>query len=143
MMKLTTLALVAGFVSVATVLPSSAQFAAVNIPGGPNYPTSHNEHNCADEMGHMRRVNVFDIDGIRDRSVWLHPVCEDLTVPGKNNYGTLFINGNVNVLREPIARNRLLMNALEAKGYDEYDVVSLRFGARNSVILYVHQRDMN
>jgi len=124
------------------VLPSHAQFLGANI-ANPNYPTSRTDHDCADEMGHMRRVNVFDIDGITDRKVYLHPVCEDLTVFGKNNYGTLFLDGNVNLLREPIARNRTLMSALRARGYDHYDVVSLRFGARNSIILYVHQRDMN
>jgi hypothetical protein len=143
MIKLTAIALLAGLATATATVPSSAQFLSHYSPNNPNYPSSENEDNCADEMGHMRRVNVFDIDGIRDRSVWLHPVCEDLTVPGKNNYGTLFLNGNVNVLREPISRNRLLMNALQAKGYDQYDVVSLRFGGNNSIILYVHQRDMN
>ncbi|WP_297105706.1 hypothetical protein [uncultured Devosia sp.] len=143
MIKLTTMILVAGLATATTTLPSAAQFLAANIPGGPNYPVSHTDHDCADDMGHMRSVNVFDIQGIHDRKVYLHPICEDRTVYGRNNYGTLFLDGNVNVLREPIARNRTLMTALEAKGYDQYDVVSLRFGGNNSIILYVHQRDMN
>jgi hypothetical protein len=53
------------------------------------------------------------------------------------------VNGNVNHLRVSIAHNATLMTALRAKGYDQHDVVSLRHGANNSIILYVHQRDMN
>ncbi len=143
MIKFTTLALLAGLATVSSVGPSAAQFLAANIPGGPNNPSPSVEHNCPDEMGFMRRVSASEITAIRDRSIWLQPVCEDLTVWGKNNYGTLFLNGNVNVLRQPIARNPKLMSALRAKGYDQHDVVSLRFGGGNSVILYVHQRDMN
>ncbi len=140
MLKLTALTLLAGLATASAALPSYAQ---ANFPGTPNYPSSGPDHNCADEMGHMRSVNVFDIEGIRDQKIFLYPICEDPTVPGKNNYGTLFINGNVNVLRTPIARNATLMNALAAKGYDHNDVVSLRFAAGNSIYLYVHQRDMN
>jgi hypothetical protein len=35
------------------------------------------------------------------------------------------------------------MAALTSKGYDQNDVVSLRHGANDSIILYVLQRDMN
>jgi len=140
MLKLTALTLVAGLAAASATLPSYAQ---ANFPGTPNYPNSGPDHHCADEMGHMRSVNAFDIEGIRDQRIFLYPICEDPTVPGKNNYGTLFINGNVNLLRTPIARNATLMNALTAKGYDHNDVVSLRFAAGNSIYLYVHQRDMN
>lgn len=37
---------------------------------------------------------------------------------------------------------KTLMAALNACGYDQHDVVSLRFGGGGSIILYVHQRDM-
>lgn len=94
-------------------------------------------------MGHMRSVRQADINAIHGNRVSLQAVCEDLTVLGKNAYGSLFVNGNVNHLRVPIARNATLMAALTAKGYDQNDVVSLRHGANDSIILYVHQRDMN
>ena len=140
MLKLTAIALLAGLATASAALPSHAQ---ANFAGRPNYPSYGPDHNCADEMGHMRSVNLSDIQGIRDQKIYLYPVCEDPTVPGKNNYGTLFLDGNVNTLRTPIARNATLMNALTAKGYDHNDVVSLRFAGGNSIYLYVHQRDMN
>ncbi|MEQ8600847.1 MAG: hypothetical protein RLP98_13075 [Devosia sp.] len=140
MLKLTALALLAGLATASVALPSYAQ---ANIPGTPNNPSSGPDHSCEDEMGHMRSVNAFDIQGIQGQKIFLYPICEDPTVPGKNNYGTLFINGNVNLLRTPIARNATLMNALTAKGYDHNDVVSLRFAGGNSIYLYVHQRDLN
>jgi hypothetical protein len=139
MLKLTALTLLAGLTTVATVLPSNAQFAAVP----PKKPVAVSTYDCAEEMGHVRRLGVADIDSITDRSVWLYPICEDLTASGRNVYGSLFFDGNANVLREPIARNAVLMSALEAKGYDQHDVISVVFGAQHSVLLYVHQRDMN
>lgn len=143
MLKTTTLAILAGLITMTTVLPSAAQVAA---PGSnQRYPehSSGQEYDCAEAMGHMRSVNRADITAIKGNRVALLPVCEDLTVRGKNVYGQLFVNGNVNHLRVPIAQNTTLMAALRAKGYDQNDVVSLRHGANNSVILYVHQRDMN
>jgi len=140
MLKFTALALIAGLATATTALPGYAQ---ANYPGTPNYPSSGPDHSCEDEMGHMRPVNLFDIQSIHDQRIYLYPICEDPTVPGKNSYGTLFLDGNVNTLRQPIARNATLMNALTAKGYDHNDVVSLRFAAGNSIYLYVHQRDMN
>jgi hypothetical protein len=139
MLKITALTMLAGLTMVATILPSNAQFIAAQ----PKKPAAASSHDCANEMGHVRRLGVADIDSITDRSVWLYPVCEDLTAYGRNDYGTLFLDGNANVLREPIARNEVLMSALEAKGYDQFDVISVVFGAQNSVLLYVHQRDMN
>ena len=143
MFKVTTLAVLAGLVTAASVLPSFAQVAFV--PGSnQRYPqSSGSTYDCADSMGHMRSVKQADILAIHGNRVALLPVCEDLTVRGKNVYGPLFVNGNVNHLRVPIARNATLMAALTAKGYDQNDVVSLRHGANDSIILYVHQRDMN
>ena len=144
MFKLTALALLAGLVTTSAVLPSYAQMA--KAPTRPNYPSysgSGPDHNCEDEIGHLRSVNAFDIQGIRNQKIFLYPICADPTVPGKNSYGTLFLDGNVNTLREPIARNATLMNALAARGYDHNDVVSLRFAGGNSIYLYVHQRDLN
>jgi hypothetical protein len=140
MNKFTMIALVAGLATAAAALPSNA---AVLLPNNPNKPTSTSSYDCADEMVQIRRISAEQVDGIEDRSVWLYPVCEDLTVYGRNNYRDLFFDGNANVLRAEIARNATLMNALRAKGYDEHDVISLVLAAGNSVLLYVHQRDMN
>lgn len=143
MKKLTSLSVIAGLAMVLTTMSASAQFIGPNPNRYPRYPYA-NEENCADKMGHMRRVSSADIQAVRPgQHVGLIPVCEDLTVPGKNNYGSLFVYGNVSRLRVPLGRNPVLMQALVAKGYDQHDVISLRFGANDSIILYVHQRDMN
>lgn len=140
MLKTTTFAIVAGMFTLTSVMASAAQ-----VAGGPsNYPTpSPSPTNCEEMVGHMRSVNQADINAINGNRVGLQSICEDLTVFGKNSYGSIFANGNVNHLRVPIARNATLMAALTAKGYDQNDVVSLRFGANDSIILYVLQRDMN
>jgi hypothetical protein len=138
MNKLTSIAIIAGLVA-ATTMSASAQSTR-----SPNYPrsTPATDSECTSIMGHMRSVNRADIESIRHHRIALIPVCEDLTVAGRSNYGPLFINGNVETVRIPIARNRTLMSALMSQDYDQFDVVALRFGANDSVILYVRQRDM-
>ena len=140
MSKFTMIALVAGLATAAATLPSNAQFFAANVP---NKPTATSTYDCAQEMVQIRRISPAEVNGIQDRSVWLYPVCEDLTAYGRNNYRDLFFDGNAGVVRGEIGRNPTLMNALRAKGYDQHDVISLVLAAGNSVLLYVHQRDMN
>lgn len=139
MLKTTTFAVLAGMFTLTSVMTSAAQ-----VAGGPNHPApSPSPTNCEEMVGHMRSVHQADIAAINGNRVGLQAICEDLTVSGKNAYGAIFANGNVNHLRVPIARNATLMAALTAKGYDQNDVVSLRFGAHDSIVLYVLQRDMN
>lgn len=141
MFKHTALALVVGLATIATTLPSNAQFFAANIPN--KRTTASSSYDCADEMGHVRRISVDEVKGIHDRRVWLYPVCERGSLLPRDDYGTLFLDGNAGVVRREIGRNPTLMNALRAKGYDEHDVISVVPAAGNSVLLYVHQRDMN
>jgi hypothetical protein len=140
MNKFTVIALVAGLATAAAALPSNA---AILLPNIPNKPAATSSYDCAHEMVQIRRVSAEQINGIQDRSVWLYPVCEDLTAYGRNNYRDLFFDGNAGVVRGEIGRNATLMNALRAKGYDEHDVISIVMAAGNSVLVYVHQRDMN
>jgi len=139
MLKITTLAALVGLATAATTLPSAAQFIAAKVPGGPA-PTSTNE--CAYQLNYMSRVTRAHIESIKDQSVYLIPVCEDGLIGRNDDYGWLFTTGNVGTLRPPIARNRALMAALTAQGYDQQDVISLRFGGDNSIVLYVHQRTL-
>jgi hypothetical protein len=140
MNKFTMIALVAGLATAAATLPSNAQFFAANVP---NKPMATSTYDCAQEMVQIRRISAEQVNSIQDRSVWLYPVCEDLTAYGRNNYRDLFFDGNAGVVRGEIGRYPTLMNALRAKGYDQHDVISLVLAAGNSVLLYVHQRDMN
>ena len=144
MNKRVAITVIAGLASVlATMAGSAAQVA----PGQGRYPTPAHEHEdfCTEGMGHMRSVSSADIQAISfDQAIVLVPVCEDAQLRARREtYGTLFIDGNVNAVRQPIARNRALISALASQNYDEQDVISLRFGGNDSIILYVHQRDMN
>ena len=137
MLKFATLTLLAGVLTATTILPSTA---AVLLPR-PKL-SSGDTPDCSAAMGHMRSVKQADIDVIANQPVVLLPVCEELSIYGREGYGSLFVDGNVNHLRQPIAHNSTLMAALTAKGYDQNDVVSLRHGGNDSIILYVYQRDM-
>lgn len=140
MLKTTTFAIIAGLITLTSVAPSFAQTA---VPGS-NYPkpSAGSSYDCSAAMGHMRSVKQADIEIIDNQPVVLLPVCEELALYGREGYGSLFVDGNVNHLRQPIAHNGTLMAALTAKGYDQNDVVSLRHGGNDSIILYVYQRDM-
>lgn len=153
MNKLHLLTVIAGLTLAATTIGAQAQVAGrgnnnntttttTTNDNGPRRQTSVSQADCADEMGHMRSVHRADIDAINGQPVFLIRVCEDLTVVGRNNYGALFVNGNVDTLRLPIARNRTLTRALGEQKLDQNDVVSLRFGRNDSIVLYVYDRDM-
>lgn len=139
MLKFATLTLLAGVLTATSILPSTA---AVLLPRPPTKQSSGESPDCSASMGHMRSVNAADIAAINGNRVVLLPVCEELALYGREGYGSLFVEGNVNHLRQPIAHNSTLMSALTAKGYDQNDVVSLRHGGNDSIILYVYQRDM-
>jgi len=141
MFKITTLAVLVGLATAATTLPSAAQFIAAKVPGGPA-PSSSTANECAYQLNYMSRVTRAHIESIKDQPVYLIPVCEDGLIGRNDDYGWLFTTGNVGTLRLPIARNRALMAALMAQGYDQQDVISLRFGGDNSIVLYVHQRTL-
>ena len=140
MFKITVLAVVLGLATTAATLPS---FAQANIPGGPNHPAiSSDDGECAYQLNYMPRVTRSHIESIARQHVYLIPVCEDGLIGRNDDYGWLYVSGNVDTLRLPIARNQTLMAALTAEGYDHQDVVSLRFGGDGSIALYVHQRSL-
>lgn len=140
MYKFATLALLAGLATAAATLPSAAQVAG----GPPNKPvlSSSSDEECAYQLNYMPRVTRSHVEAIRGQAVALIPVCEDGLIGRNDEYGWLFVAGNVDTLRLPIARNETLMAALLAQGYDQQDVVSLRFGGNDTITLYVHQRNL-
>ena len=140
MLKFTALAVLAGLVIASTTAPAFAQFALKAVVAKPS--ASADDDECAYQINYMPRVTRSLITGINGQPVYLIPVCEDGLIGRNDDYGWLFTSGNVGTLRLPIARNRTLMSALVAQGYDEQDVVSLRVGGGNSITLYVHQRTL-
>ncbi|MEO8684767.1 MAG: hypothetical protein ABI414_08005 [Devosia sp.] len=142
MNKLTTITIIAGLASVLSTMVCSA---AIVAPRAPRAAPHEHQAQCSTDLGHMRSVSRADILAIGGgQRIVLVPVCEEEGVHSRHEeYGTLFRDGNVNTLRQPIARNPALIAALGSKDYDEQDVISLRYGGNDSIILYVHQRDMN
>lgn len=126
-----------------TTLAAPAQF--THVPGG-NNPTPNQTPSgastgsysvCGYDLGFMRRPTTRDIAAIVNHAIVLNPVCED-GLMSRHDIGSLFQDGNVEGLRPHNARNATLMNALRSGNYDQDDVVALRFGANDTVILYVH-----
>lgn len=142
MNKLTAIVAIAGLATAFTTIASSAAV-VTHVPRTPNYSSEATDPDCTALMGYMRTPKSTEILGLSSAHVAVISVCEDMTVAGRNNYGPLFVNGNAELLRQPIARTPALIEALRAKQYDQNDVVSVRFGGNDSIILYVHQRDMN
>ena len=134
----TTLVL-AGLLTAFTTLGANAAV-LTHVPGAkPNIPASTSE--CGFNAAMQPRLQPAEIAGIaRNQEIWLTPICEDTLE--RNSYGTLFRDGNVETLRNVIARNPALMGELVAHGYDQFDVVAVRFSTDSSVNLFVHQRDM-
>ena len=141
MNKLAAVAAIAGLVTAFTTIASPAAI-LTNVQNTPHGSTESSDPDCTALMGYMRTPKSAEILALHDIHVAVIAVCEDLTVPGRNNYGSLFVEGNAELLRLPIARTPDLIEALRARQYDQHDVVSVRFGANDSVILYVHQREM-
>ena len=131
--------------SLVTAMAGTSAFAQ-QVPGGPTHQpyqsSTSSEPDCTDLMGFMRSVKQAEIKAFSGERVRLIPVCEDGTHRTRNAYGTLFRDGNAELLRGPIAGHPTMIGALRARDYDQHDVVSVRFSANNGVILYVHQRDM-
>lgn len=142
MRKLSTLAMIAGLVTALVTTGAQAQ----QVPGGPTHQpqqsSASSEPDCTELMGFMRSIKQAEIRAFNGERVRLIPVCEDGTHRTRNAYGTLFRDGNAELLRLPIAQHPQLLSTLKARDYDQHDVVSVRFSANNGIILYVHQRDM-
>ncbi|MDB5530613.1 MAG: hypothetical protein JWR51_3716 [Devosia sp.] len=140
MQKFAIITTIATLTMVVTTIASSAAFVAAPRTPRNTPAVSHTE--CGDSLGHFRSVNRADIESIDGQNVMLIRVCDDGSLASNDSYGSLFINGNVETLRMPIARNYTLMSALDEEGLDQNDVVSLQFGANDSVVLYVYDRFM-
>lgn len=114
--------------------------AQVAAPGA-KAPKLTNSSECTFNAAMQPLVRPTEIGSVNaGQKIWLTPICEDDL--DRNSYGTLFRDGNVDTLRNVIARNGALMQALTSRGYDHFDVVAIRFSQDRSVNLFVHQRDM-
>lgn len=138
MNRFATLTLFATLAALSATGSSAAQFAAGQGPAG----GQSDSRECAYQLNYMPRVTRDHVAAIKDKPVYLVPVCEDGRIGNMEDYGWLFAAGNVGTLRPTIRHNGTLMAALVAQGYDEQDVISLRFAGGDSITLYVRQRNM-
>ena len=98
-----------------------------------NNPTG-STYECSNELGHLRRVYEEDLEDIEDPNrVAVVPVCLG------EDYGIMRSDGNAGALREAIADNDAMMEALALKNFGSDDVIGIRMTDVDALILYVHQ----
>jgi hypothetical protein len=134
MNKLT--ALITATVVLATVAPALAAGPLTHVPGRGDHPQRHprisTTYECKNEMGYLRRVHDEQLLGIEDEHrVSVVPVCE-------GDYGMMRNDGNAGALRQHIADNIAMVDALQDANFRPDDVVGVRMTGDHSVILYVH-----
>ena len=113
---------------------SAALLAVSPAPAQSPPPDELIELGCDPGLGALRTLYRDDIEAIDESysfSIW--PVCVGHPDP------SVRLAGNVGGLHGVIGQNDAFAAALEAEGYDADDVVAIRFGANNSVIVYVHR----
>jgi hypothetical protein len=120
--------------AVAQRMPNNPPCIAACGPGTPNNPGSTvTTYNCSNEMGHLRRVYEEQLDGIEDpQRVAVLPVCMT------DDFGLMRQDGNAGALRQTIADNDAIVEALLLKDFRADDVIGVRMTGDDTVLLYVH-----
>jgi hypothetical protein len=132
--------------TVAFAAPVAPVMAEGGILVGPDFPSDHprgepgrdprgggySTYECKNDMGHLRRVYEEDLDIVTNpNEVSVIPVCG-------GEYGLMRADGNAGALRQHIATNEAIMDALGDANYFSDDVVGVRMTGDESVIIYVH-----
>lgn len=145
MLKFSTIAAVSLAALVLMPLPgiSTSAFAAVGAAGrqpctaGPNCPpkggSGGDTYTCSTELGYLRRVYEEELEAIAEpQYVSIVPVCMG------EEYGMMRSEGNAGALRQVIASNDAMTEALDRADFGSDDVVAIRMTGEDKVILYVH-----
>ena len=85
---------------------------------------------CGGELGYLRRVYEEEIDLVERASIV--PICE------RDDYGLMRSDGNAGALRQHLADNDDIMDALAAANFRVEDVVGVRMTGDESAVIYVH-----
>jgi hypothetical protein len=111
-----------------------AQAACTAAPCKPGGEGGSSTYTCSNELGLLRRVYEEQLDGIESPlAVSVVPVCLG------EDYGLMRTDGNAGALRQAIASNDAMVDALDDKNFLSDDVVGVRMTGEDKVILYVHQ----
>jgi hypothetical protein len=82
----------------------------------------------------LRRVYEEELEVIDNPlNVAVVPVCTG------EDYGVMRSDGNAGALRQVIAQNDAMTDALDLKNFGSDDVVGIRMTSEDKVILYVHE----
>jgi hypothetical protein len=143
MMKLTLAALVAAFALTTTagaavvvnrVPPPKTSTPAT--PAGPAQPVGTNstfsDFDCTLEMGQLRLIRPVQLDEAAYDGIFVQPVCEGEQGAAARNAG------NAAGLRPVLATKADVIEALAAQDYITDEVVGVRFGGGDTLVLYVH-----
>jgi hypothetical protein len=108
-------------------------------PGGGDHPRhprggySPSTYHCGNDLGYLKRVYEEELDAVLfQEDVSVVPVCEN------DDYGLMRSDGNAGAIRQHIAANDAMTEALDAANFRVEDIVGVRMTGDESVILYVH-----
>lgn len=123
--------------SVLVALASTAVSAQVITRYPPKTNDTPSTFDCDDAMGHLRRVTAAQIRALpRSQNISIQPICEG---DPSQNIAVLRADGNVGSLQSTIGAHPAIALALADAHYIDRDVVGIRFGGGNTLILYVHK----
>jgi hypothetical protein len=131
-MKTIMSALLASAVAISTfgVTIASAEAAVTKRPHRGGAPTAESTYVCGNELGYLRRVYSDEVEAIENASVV--PVCEN------EEFGMMRNDSNAGALRQDLAANDDVMDALDAANFTVDEVVAVRITGDETAIIYVH-----
>lgn len=131
-----TAALLAVTIALSAFAGLAAPASAAWYPGHdkPRTPTpTVSTYECGNDMGYLRRVYEEQIDQIFDeQQVSIVPICEN------EDYGLMRSEGNAGAIRQHLAANEAVSDALQTANFLVEDVVGVRMTGEDSAIIYVH-----
>lgn len=125
----------AALLSSFSAAPTQAQS---NYPctAGPQCPNEGGStpDNCGEELGHLKRVYPAEVRGVSEHyRVWITEFCPTSSL--------MRSDGNAAYLRTAIARNGVLVDVLDERGYHADDVFAVKMMGDDTISLYVHRFD--
>jgi hypothetical protein len=114
-------------------VPTTTPTTPATTPGTPYTPaTVASPDDCRVDMGHLRLIRPAQLEVAQYEAIFVQPVCEGEEV------GVLRNEGNAGGLRPVLATKADVVEALADEDYLTDEVVGVRFGGGNTLILYVH-----
>ena len=132
---LAALVAITSFGGVSAITATSAYALSIKGPIGGRVPGRYpnqevKKDDCGGELGYLRRVYEEEIDFVVDASIVA--VCEG------DDYGLMRSDGNAGAIRQHLADNGDIMDALVAANFRVEDVVGVRMTGDDSAVIYVH-----